>query len=498
MDEVLEVLTPSSPRARRRLGLICLDVFLFAAICWALFAPTATDADLGPTSGYREPDLEGYVAAQAAASRAVGSVPRPWAVNQSASHGGRRRNRRHKRRKQQQQQREAPDDAGDKRDDLSPGARSVSPLDSCSGALHGRACASSSSESGDMGGRRLVVTLSVGKRSHFAVTQLPMEAYARRVGADFVVVDSLAHPSLAGWNDTLRSGANSHFLKLPMLQYYLRRYGRLLFVDDDVLLSPRAPDVFAAVPCAAVGAVYEGYHAQGWHSMHTRSTCALYGAAGGAAARCSTEGVRSARIFNSGVMVLSDAHLPLLDGWERRDLQCKILCDQLYMNAMTAQHDVCVHDLGNAFNLPGTQVRYRSRRRPCRAAPCCPAPMLPCPHGPSSSQTQRRSRPCPSPLPSPPDPPPQLSPRVLLALHGAPRRYARCWHRRHALVPCSPRASAPHWRARRSPPRAFSTSPSSPRSRTPRTICYGAPSCTPTSCDATRARPPPTAPTSPR
>ena len=126
MDEVLELLTPSSPRARRRLGLICLDVFLFVAILWALFAPTANSGDLGPTSGYREPDLERYVAAQAAASRAVGNVPRPWAVNRSGSHGGRRRARKHQRRKQQQQLGsaarrgrplgavdEAPDDAGE-------------------------------------------------------------------------------------------------------------------------------------------------------------------------------------------------------------------------------------------------------------------------------------------------------------------------------------------------------------------------------------------------
>ena len=51
-------------------------------------------------------------------------------------------------------------------------------------------------------GRRVVVTLSLGKRTHFGVTRLTMEAYARRVGADFAVVDSLGHASLAAWNAT--------------------------------------------------------------------------------------------------------------------------------------------------------------------------------------------------------------------------------------------------------------------------------------------------------
>lgn len=32
-------------------------------------------------------------------------------------------------------------------------------------------------------------------------------------------------------------------------------------------------------------------------------------------------------------------------------------CDQLYLNAMMIKHATCLHDLGTAFNLPGTQVR---------------------------------------------------------------------------------------------------------------------------------------------
>ena len=42
-------------------------------------------------------------------------------------------------------------------------------------------------------------------------------------------------------------------MKLPMLQYFLRAYDQVLFLDDDVLLSPHAPDLFASVPCDALG-----------------------------------------------------------------------------------------------------------------------------------------------------------------------------------------------------------------------------------------------------
>ena len=220
----------------------------------------------------------------------------------------------------------------------------------CGSALRGASCPTTP--------RRVIVTLSIGKRSHFKVTRVPMQAYAQRVGADLEVVDSPSHPCLAAWNATLQIGANSHFMKLPLLQYFLQRYDQLLFLDDDVLLSPHAPDVFRATPCGAIGAVVEGYHKQGWHTMHMRSVCSIYGLGASHPAVCGTEALKQqARIFNSGVMVLSKHHLPLLAGWDAHKLECRILCDQLYMNAMASKHGACLHDLGNAFNLPGTQVR---------------------------------------------------------------------------------------------------------------------------------------------
>ena len=246
------------------------------------------------------------------------------------------------------------DDAGDKKDDLAELGAGLSVHNASCGRAATATCTSSA------GGppKRVVVTLSIGKRSHFGVTRVPMLAYAQRVGAELVVVDSYEHPCLARWNDTLRTGVNSHFMKLPLLQYFLQQYDQVMFLDDDVLLSPHAPNLFDTVPCESIGAVVEGYHAPGWHAMHGRSYCELYGLAGSHPETCgSAAAMRRIRIFNSGVMLLSKAHLKLLDGWETRELKCKILCDQLYMNAMAVKHGVCLADLGNAFNLPGTQVR---------------------------------------------------------------------------------------------------------------------------------------------
>ena len=49
----------------------------------------------------------------------------------------------------------------------------------------------------------------------------------QRVGAVFHVVDSFEHPSLVKWNTSLRLVSNSHFMKLPMLQWFLTQYSQV-------------------------------------------------------------------------------------------------------------------------------------------------------------------------------------------------------------------------------------------------------------------------------
>ena len=64
------------------------------------------------------------------------------------------------------------------------------------------------------------------------------------------MVDSPQHPALAAYNASAQAGGSSHFVKLPMLRHFLAVYDQVLFIDDDVLLSPFAPDLFAQVDCS--------------------------------------------------------------------------------------------------------------------------------------------------------------------------------------------------------------------------------------------------------
>ena len=53
-------------------------------------------------------------------------------------------------------------------------------------------------------------------------------------------------------------------MKLPMLEWYLAKFDQVLFVDDDIVFSPFAPNLFEMVPCHKLGAVVESSHKQGW------------------------------------------------------------------------------------------------------------------------------------------------------------------------------------------------------------------------------------------
>eukprot|EP00966_Prymnesium_polylepis_P271402 6270746-Prymnesium_polylepis.1 len=84
--------------------------------------------------------------------------------------------------------------------------------------------------------------------------------------------------------------------------------------------------------------------------MHWRNACEIYGIE-----RCVP---KEWWLFNSGVMLLSRAaHLPALRGWERERLECRVLCDQLYFNALVRRGRLCLHDLGSAFNYVGSELR---------------------------------------------------------------------------------------------------------------------------------------------
>jgi hypothetical protein len=180
-------------------------------------------------------------------------------------------------------------------------------------------------ESGENAGkehRRVVLTVSIGNRGHFDVNREFMALYALRCGADLEVISTLEHPIFTnedssrflpkgrlgkcGDNEKCKTEVKSRFGKLAALTYYLKRYDRVLFLDDSCVVSPFAVNVFEAVSADAMGAVQEP-HTKTWALPFIEEQCRKYEVP---TSRCVHK-----MVFNSGVVLMSKVHLPMLTEW---------------------------------------------------------------------------------------------------------------------------------------------------------------------------------------
>ncbi len=89
---------------------------------------------------------------------------------------------------------------------------------------------------------RLVLTIATGReyRKLLKITRPTMEAYARRIGADFVALTDTTQ----GWPllEKFRAGE------------WLPWYERMIYLDADCIVSPDCPDLFDIVPAGSIGA----------------------------------------------------------------------------------------------------------------------------------------------------------------------------------------------------------------------------------------------------
>lgn len=102
---------------------------------------------------------------------------------------------------------------------------------------------------------RALVTVAVGEEGQalLAASRAHMEAYARRVGADFVVLNWPGHPA---WPMSAKF----------MIARVLDHYDRIAYVDADILLRPGCVDLFSLCSEYEYGAVDE----LPWHRTQPR------------------------------------------------------------------------------------------------------------------------------------------------------------------------------------------------------------------------------------
>lgn len=175
-------------------------------------------------------------------------------------------------------------------------------------------------------GRRAIVTVSIGPAYEkiSALTHPLMMDYAQRCGASFEVITDRVYPR------TIQM-----FWEKLQMRDYLQEYGRIAFIDSDIIIHPKAPSLFDIAPEGRIAMLNEA------HVQKTEKRKELEDF-------CQRAGIQmpkwDGRYFNVGVIVFGREHLHVFDDppkWVRHSYP-----EQAWTNIRLAQMGI------NALELP--------------------------------------------------------------------------------------------------------------------------------------------------
>jgi len=157
------------------------------------------------------------------------------------------------------------------------------------------------------------------------VTQPFFVDYCRNIGADLHIVD-------------VPESVPDLLVKASLLPI-ARDYRRFAMIDSNVLIRKECPDLFAAAPEDALGAVCEGR----W--VDRGDACAELSEIYGFSAPLPAD-----HYVDTGVMVMSQSHLPLLEAMLQSPVLLHPRGEQDFVNACLYRNNVRLHGLGREFN----------------------------------------------------------------------------------------------------------------------------------------------------
>jgi len=179
-----------------------------------------------------------------------------------------------------------------------------------------------------------VVTLAIGNEyNRIGNTTFPlMRDYAKKILADYIVLDT----------PRLKLG----FYNYEKLQIFdlFEKYERIIFLDSDLLVTPRCPNLFSVTPERALGA----FKVSNYTNFHDKAIRVIQDELGDIG--------WDRDYFNSGVMVVSRQHREVFNKnngllkWISRDTTGQLFSDQTYINYLVKKFGIEVYDLGYKFN----------------------------------------------------------------------------------------------------------------------------------------------------
>ena len=192
------------------------------------------------------------------------------------------------------------------------------------------------------GSKRALVTLAIGDGAAelLALSGPRFEAYARRIGCDYVPITERRIKFRLQWR---KSRVNLHLEKFQMGPM-LDTYERLLYLDADILLNDDCPDFFDLAQENELGIIADPSGDEGWKRDEEMANMEK---AFGALPRPIPP------YFNAGVILLSRTHRELLTFNPDR-LHSGRWPDQTYLNYFSAKWNLTRRYLDAKANfLPG-------------------------------------------------------------------------------------------------------------------------------------------------
>jgi len=180
--------------------------------------------------------------------------------------------------------------------------------------------------------KKAVVTMCIGDKWE-ALKQLTYPSisdYANKIGATFINIDTaVVHPTEVGYEK---------FQMFKILSYY----DRIIYLDADLIVTKKCPDLFDVVPEDEIGALIESNY---WmispdvdHRQRIIEVQKILGNIGW-----------TNDYINTGVMVLSKRHKWIFD--LSQVSKCVIdLREQTQLNYNIKKLGYWVHDIGQKFN----------------------------------------------------------------------------------------------------------------------------------------------------
>jgi len=192
--------------------------------------------------------------------------------------------------------------------------------------------------------KKAIFTIAIGDDPSFQYSIEAMRTYAKKIGAELIVAREKRYPYIPFEKPNM--GKSAYIEKL-YVKTLLQDYDRVLYLDADILVTPHAPDIFAAYPREDTVYMFnEGLYEDRSQAIKKITTILPY------KEPWPTEQGKHI-YYNAGVILCSQQSN--LFAYASVDMLLKVVtvpfCDQTYFNYLINKHNLRAEAIHHTYNL---------------------------------------------------------------------------------------------------------------------------------------------------